>query len=409
MRINLLLLVFIFPAVLSARENPKNDTAIICLVADKILSEHTYEIINRKTTECYVDTKGLPLGKEYQVKSRYLEWRYVNGVLNMAMLHLGEAVDGKKYTDFVLNNYRFLFANKPYFQKQYDAGIWDYGYGRFLRMGSLDDCGAMTAALVEANRIDPHDEYGKYIDKTADYIMNGQSRLPDGIFSRGSAEHSTVWLDDLYMSVSFLANRGAYYNDTAALNTAARQVVKFTRLLYDINERLYFHCYYDYLKEPGVAHWSRANGWCIFAQSMLLSAIPENHPMREELLRIFRQQVNGFARYQDKSGMWHQLLDKPDSYLETSTTAMFAYAVAKGVNNGWLEKDYASIALRAWEGIKMYITYNGEVKNICKGTGISHDLVFYYERPTPLNDVHGLGAVIDAGLEILKLKDGVGK
>ena len=84
---------------------------------------------------------------------------------------------------------------------------------------------------------------------------------------------------------------------------------------------------------------------------------------------------------------------------------MFAYAVTKGVNKGWLDKEFASIALRAWEGICTQISEKGEVSGICIGTGISHDLAFYYNRATPLNDAHGLGAIIQAGLEIIKMKN----
>jgi unsaturated rhamnogalacturonyl hydrolase len=83
---------------------------------------------------------------------------------------------------------------------------------------------------------------------------------------------------------------------------------------------------------------------------------------------------------------------------------MFTYAVAKGVNRGWLDKSFASIALRGWDGIKTKISENGDVSGICVGTGLSRDLVFYYQRPAPLSDVHGLGAVIEAGLEIIQLQ-----
>ncbi|MGE4586968.1 MAG: glycoside hydrolase family 105 protein [Mangrovibacterium sp.] len=401
---SLLLLICLFPVILFAQNKTDSEMNLICRIADKILQDHAYEIINTETEICYTYTKNLPTGKNYRIKSRYLEWRYVNGVLNMAMLHLGATTGNTAYRDFVLDNYRFLFANKAYLQKQYDSGIRDYGYYRFLRMGSLDDCGAMVAALIETNETDPHQEYVDYIDRTADYILNRQSRLPEGAFSRGKAERATVWLDDLYMSVSFLANRAYYFQDADALNTAIQQVIQFSQLLYEPRNGLYYHCYYDYLRHPGVAHWGRANGWGILAQSKLLAVVPQNHPRRKELLDIFRRQILGFSRYQSESGMWHQLLDKSDSYPETSCTAMFAYAVAKGINEGWLDGGFAGIALKAWDGIETYVTEKGEVNNICIGTGIAHDLIFYYQRPAPLNDVHGLGAIIEAGLEINKLK-----
>jgi unsaturated rhamnogalacturonyl hydrolase len=104
------------------------------------------------------------------------------------------------------------------------------------------------------------------------------------------------------------------------------------------------------------------------------------------------------------SGMWHQLLDKNDSYLETSCTAMFTYSIAKAVNNGWVDKGYITIALAGLEGVKKNIQDDGQVKNICMGTGIQDFLGSYYKRITPLNDIHRLGAILMAGNDIIKFR-----
>lgn len=141
------------------------------------------------------------------------------------------------------------------------------------------------------------------------------------------------------------------------------------------------------------------------AQADLLEQLPLDHPQRDVLLDVFQQQVIGIARYQTGSGLWHQLLDKEDSYLETSATAMFTYAIAKCVNSGWIDKRYASIAKSGWKGVKSKIDKNSKVKSICEGTGIDESLSYYYNRRTPLNDIHGLGAVLMAGIEVLKLEE----
>lgn len=83
---------------------------------------------------------------------------------------------------------------------------------------------------------------------------------------------------------------------------------------------------------------------------------------------------------------------------------MFTYGVAKGVNEGWLDGRYATIALKGWEGIKSMITPDGQVGGICVGTGIQDDLGYYYRRPVEMNDNHGLGALIMAGTEVLRMK-----
>lgn len=403
-RIGVLFFLFILSIGQINAQEAKNDLVVIRSVADKIIREHSYRIVDKKTGICYADTKNLPDGDDYKLESKYLEWRYVNGVLNMAMLDLSQFTGQAVYKDFALNNYRYFFTNRSFLQKQFDKGVRDAGYYRFLRMQSLDDCGAMVAALIEVYKQDNKKEYMDYINRTADYVLHKEGRLADGTFSRGPEGNKTVWLDDLYMSVSFLANMGELSGDPVYFDCATKQVIQFSNLLYEPCSGLYYHCYYDYLKQTGVAHWGRANGWSIFAQANLLSRLPKNYPQREELLKIFPRQVLGFSRYQSESGLWHQLLDKNDSYLETSCTAMFTYAVAKGVNEGWLDKGFSTIALCGWNGIKNHIAESGEVSNICIGTGISHDLTFYYQRPTPLSDVHGLGAIIQAGMEIIKMK-----
>lgn len=398
----LLILPILFAAITLQAQN--NDLSVVRSVADNILSGHSYNIVDKKTGKVYADSKNLPANGDFAFQSKYLEWRYVDGVLNMAMLDLFKQIGDEKYKDFVLKNYRFIFDNSAFIRKEYEKGIQNPAYYRFAAMKSLDDCGAMTAGLIGAVQYDNRADYKTYIDRVGDYILHKEGRLADGTLSRGPESRKTLWLDDLYMSVSFLSKMGDYSKNSEYLDFAAKQVILFSNLLYDPITGLYFHCYYDYLKEPGVAHWGRANGWSIYAQAYLLDVLPENHPLRPQLLQIFRRQILGFSRYQSQSGLWHQLLDKNDSYPETSCSAMFAYAVAKGVNRGWLDKEFSTIALRAWEGIAKQVNEKGEVSGICIGTGISHDLVFYYTRPTPLNDVHGLGAFIQAGLEINKMK-----
>lgn len=137
------------------------------------------------------------------------------------------------------------------------------------------------------------------------------------------------------------------------------------------------------------------------AQVDLLDRLPQNHPQRDTLLTLLRRHILGIAQYQSGEGLWHQLLDKVDSYLETSCSAMFIYTIARAVNKGYIEPRYASIAQRGWEGVRSKIRSDGQIEGVCTGTGVSDDLAFYYRRPTPINDVHGLGTILLAGAEVL--------
>lgn len=102
-------------------------------------------------------------------------------------------------------------------------------------------------------------------------------------------------------------------------------------------------------------------------------------------------------------GLWHQLIDMENTYLETSATAIFTYAIAKAINEGWLDSRYAYIAAQGWEGVSSRIMADGQVEGICMGTGINTATYYYANRPTVLNDIHGLGATLLAGSEVLKL------
>lgn len=385
-------------------QTEQSDLNIISKTADYILL-HTSYTITDENGNSFNDTKGLLPTKLYRIASPYVEWKYWNGVLNLAMLELSNVTGEEKYRQQTLNNYHYVFENLEFFEALYKSGIQYTGMEPFFRMEMLDDCGAMGAGLIEACNQDKNEKYLEYLQKVADFIMNKDTRLKDGTLARTGPYNKTLWLDDLYMSVPFLARYGKLTGDSAYFNFAVKQVIQFTKYLYDKTSGLYFHGYFDSLAQNSVAHWGRANGWCIMAQVNLLDLLPDNYPLKDTLLAIFRQQVNGLARYQSESGLWHQLLDKNDSYLETSCSAMFTYAIAKGVNEGWLDERYSSIALAGWEELKTKIRSDGQVADICVGTGIENDLVFYYKRPTVLNDIHGLGALILAGCEIVKLKN----
>jgi rhamnogalacturonyl hydrolase YesR len=141
----------------------------------------------------------------------------------------------------------------------------------------------------------------------------------------------------------------------------------------------------------------------LLAQVDLLDRLPAHHPKRAALVALLRRHIIGIAQYQGAEGLWHQLLDKPDSYLETSCSAMITYAIARSVNRGYIEPSYSSIARKGWKGVMTKIRPDGMVEGVCAGTSVSDDLADYYNRPTPLNDVHGIGAVLLAGAEMLQL------
>jgi len=167
---------------------------------------------------------------------------------------------------------------------------------------------------------------------------------------------------------------------------------------------LWFHGWFDSTKSHAPFKWARGNGWVTVALAETLSAMPDNDPLRPQLLAILKKQVDGLRPLQAPSGMWRQVLDKPDLWEETSSTAMFAYGIARAVHRGWLPPSDMAMARRAFAGVAKNVTPDGKVRNTCAGTAIGTTLDFYINRPHPEDDPHGWGPVLLAGTEFLAAK-----
>ncbi|NPA36417.1 MAG: glycoside hydrolase family 88 protein [Chlorobi bacterium] len=371
------------------------------LIADRSINETYFGLIDFNTGEKYDDFNNLPDSARFTLNP-YVRWVYMNGVLGLAMLDLADYTNDKSYVTYLSKVMDFRLDNYDLFKKLTDDNrrlIWMSSMYNFQ---SLDAYGAMGAFLVELYRKDNRRWYKEYADSAARVILE-RPKLADGTIARYEPNDKTVWLDDLYMSVPFLVKYSNLTNNPRFMAIAVKQIVQFNKYLFDPCSGLYYHVYYDNIGKQGSAHWGRANGWSIMAQVELLKSLPEDHPMRDSLLNIFRTEVEGLSRYQSENGLWHQLLDKSDSYLETSGSSMFVYGIAKGINEGWIDDVYKDVAFKGWEGLKTMITETGDVKNICIGTGTSTSLSYYYQRPVLLNDLHGLGSVILAAIEVDKL------
>jgi len=399
---------FFFILVLSCNsQHNDNDEIIVRIIADNILKDAEFSFVGIQNRQIYTATKDIPEDVEVRFKNHLAGWHYTNGVLNMAMINLSNFLGEEKYFDFAAAHIAFGMDNYKFFQKRFknDRPHYHYPLGQLWTMRELDDCGAMGASMIDVYQKVKRNVYKEYIENTAHHIAEVQERLDDGTLVRSFPHAMTLWADDLYMSVPFLARMAIFSGNNKYFDDAINQVLNFTEYLWNSDKELYYHCYYSDLERNGVAHWGRCNGWVMMAQVHLLNFLPADHPKREDLIKNLEQQILGIAKYQNGDGLWHQVLDKTDSYLESSCSAMFTYCIARAVNEGWIDQRYGTIALRGWEGLKdNKITPDGQVKDICIGTGIEDNLVFYYNRPARLNETHGLGAVIDAGIEVIKLK-----
>lgn len=331
------------------------------------------------------------------------EW----GVTYAGMLLAADATGDQRYRDYTENRLVFI-ANSASSFKTTRGNYSDWESRMPLRNlmypQTLDDVGAMCAAMIKAKRSGSNAKVQPLIDRAIDHIMNRQFRLSDRTLARNRPQPNTLWLDDMFMSVPALAQMGKMTGDKRYFDEATRQVLSFSKRMFNRELGIYMHGWVEGMSVHPEFHWARANGWAFMAEAELLDVLPADHPMRTQILNLFRAHAKGLSSFQSGSGFWHQLLDREDSYLETSATAIFAFAYARGINRGWLDaRAYAPSTLLAWNAITMKVNARGQVEGTCVGTGMAFDPAFYYFRPTSPFAAHGYGPVLLAGAEILSM------
>ena len=279
---------------------------------------------------------------------------------------------------------------------------------------SLDDCGSFGSLILELSKDHNIGDFSLAADITGTHILEKQDRRGEGCFWRRDMMHhfhnETLWADDLYMSVPFLCRYARYKNDPSILDIAALQFEGFKKYLYLENIKMMAHVF-DFRRDINTGiPWGRGNGWTIFSLTEILMVLPENHPKREFLLQFFRELASGYLACQDENGMWHQVLNMPSSYIETSCTAMFICAFSRGIRYGWFDCDpapYRIASEKAWQALEKYsVDRDGNIYGVCRGSEFSFNPKYYAEHLLPrLNDTHGIGIVLLAGVELLKTRN----
>ena len=113
--------------------------------------------------------------------------------------------------------------------------------------------------------------------------------------------------------------------------------------------------------------------------------------------------MTALLQHQDANGMWHQLIDGPDSWPETSGTAMFTFAFITGVKEGWLDAaDYGPAAKKAWLALTGYLDANANLREVCEGTGASKDRQHYLDRNRLVGDFHGQAPMLWCASALLR-------
>ncbi|UKK51196.1 glycoside hydrolase family 88 protein [Prevotella sp. E13-17] len=329
------------------------------------------------------------------------EW----GVTYSAMLAAYRATGDVAYRDYVYERYRLLAAAAPYFARLCQQGKKiDPVMRKVVDPQALDDAGAVCSSMIKACVADKSLRLEALIDNYTSYILNKEYRLGDGTFARLRPQHNTLWLDDMFMGIPTVADMGLYTGDARYYDQAAAQVLQFAQRMFVPEKQLFRHGWVEDMNPHPAYHWGRANGWAILTLCEVLDVLPQQHPQRQAILKLLQQHAEGLARLQGIDGYWHQLLDRPETYEETSCTAIFTYSLAHAINNGWLDaKAYGPIVMLGWHAVEKAVNDRGQVTGVCVGTGMGFDAAFYAYRPVHVMAAHGYGPVIWAGAEVLSL------
>ncbi len=346
-----------------------------------------------------------------------ITWTYQWGVTLYGLLRASEATGDKTFSDFVLKHNQIAsryFTHLKWLERTFESSRKDdldkalqaSGMARFIRLVRLDFCGAMGHAMLEGflrHNASPTADETAVLDYISDHISKKQPRIEgEGVLFRPEMGN-TLWIDDLYMSCPFLIRRTQQTGNPAFLDDAAKQILGMARRQQD-TDGLWFHAAHVAKNERAHFKWGRANGWAMVTMVEVLSAMPENHKDRAAILEVLRKMVAGVKALQRPNGMWGQVPTEADMWDETSSTAMFAYSIARGVRRGYLPKEDLQVATKAFAAVMRHVAPNGDILEVSEGTGIGENLDYYRNRRRPVNDHHGPGIVMIAAAELLEVE-----
>ena len=254
--------------------------------------------------------------------------------------------------------------------------------------------------------------------------MKVHPRTHEGAFWHKLIYQHQIWLDGLYMGSPFLAEYAVTFNQPELLDDVINQFIICAKHTYDDKTGLYYHAWDESRKQrwankqtdQSPNFWGRSIGWWMMALVDVLDFIPKDHLQRPELLKIINGLAETLPKYQDKTGLWYQVVDKCDkkgNYLEASGSSMFMYAFAKAVNKGYIDIKYRKIAEDVYEGLmKNLIVENADgtltLTRCCAVSGLGGNpyrdgsFEYYVNEQVRDNDVKATGPFIMGCLELGK-------
>ena len=207
-------------------------------------------------------------------------------------------------------------------------------------------------------------------------------------YGAGLSWVTRFWMDDMYMITAVQAKAYEATNNRKYIDRAGYEMVAYLDTLQN-PDGLFYHA-------PDVPYyWGRGDGWLAAGMADLLKILPKDNPHRPRIMKGYLNMMGVLLKHQDANGMWHQLINDPNSWPETSCTGMFTYAFIVGVKQGWLPSaTYGKAARKAWIKLQDYVNENGDLTEICEGTNKKNDHQYYLDRKRIVGDLHGQGPLL---------------
>lgn len=390
----------LWPWRAGAEVGPEENAALARRVADKILAETNWKLKDRKTGVLIDSSDGLAPNPDVVIASRFNDWYYPSLLVAEGLARLGAVLDVPAYRAFAPKTLAFTADHAAWFRAQWKAEKksptgWAR-LGHYLNVGPLWATGlaplwiAHYHAAKDERFRDFTDRFMKRVDTAA--------RSAEGLLLDGR----NVRTDDAYLMAPGMLRHGLGLGDAKRIDDAVTQTIGFHRTLFDRERGLCRQSWNADTKQFSGDFWGRGGGWMALAHVDLLANLPPEHPRREEALACYREQMAGLVRWQAPEGGWRQLMDADEAWVETSCTGMFTYALARGVNEGWLDTSAAATARKGWGALTKRVRADGMLFDICPATS-QGDRAHYLQRPRAVDDVHGYGPCLLAASEILRL------
>ncbi len=220
--------------------------------------------------------------------------------------------------------------------------------------------------MLFAARLTGNPAFQSAAQRMLDNLLHKAPKTADGTLHH-IADHPQIWIDSMYMAPPFLAVAG--FPDVAV-----QQIEGFRKALWDSQKKLYAHIW-DNGARTFVRRdfWGVGNGWTAAGITRVIEALPED--MKEEQVRLIgyvKELLDGCLAHQRSDGLFHDVVDQPDTFVETNLAQMLAYAIYRGVHAGWLEPGYLPFADRMRQAAHQKVDSLGLVQGVCGSPNFDH-------------------------------------